>query len=477
MKKASIKVNFIYTICYEVLIIILPIITSPYVSRVLGAERIGIYSYTYSIANYFVMFSMLGLANYGNREISKCRDDKAQLSHKFCNLYAIHFCVTTLVLVGYCGYYFLSDETSRIFTLIQGLYIVASFFNIDWFFFGLEEFKITVTRNFVVKILTAVSIFLFVKTQDDLAIYILILAMGNLLGQVTVWGYLRKYVFFVKPDLKEMFSHIRPMLVLFVPTIAISIYKVMAKIMLGNMCDKVEVGFYENADKIIGIPLTAITAFGNVMKPRITYIRNKGMIEKAEEYMKASMKYIMMLAYALTFGLISVGDIFAPIFWGTEFRRCGELIMILAFTIPFISFANVIRTQYLLPESKDKMFNVTLICGAVANIIVNSILIPIWGAMGAACGTVIAEMVVCLMQSYFAQKVLPILKFFTSSIVFLAFGIVMCVALNLLKGFMGETLVSLIVLVGVGIVIYIGLCLGYIIVTKDKYIFELLKKK
>lgn len=475
MKNVSIKENFIYTICYEILVIILPILTSPYVSRVLGAESIGIYSYTFSISNYFVMFSMLGLVNYGNRVIAQNRDDRLKLSEKFWNLYTIHALVSVLVLVCYVAYYFMTENAERIYILVQGLYIVATFFNIDWFFFGIEEFKITVTRNFVVKIVTASCIFIFVKEREDLLLYILILALGNLGGNLSVWGYLKKYILVVKPSVKEMRVHIKPLFVLFIPTISISIYKVMDKIMLGYMCDKVQVGFYENSEKMISIPMTVITAFGNVMKPRITYMRNKGFREKAEEYTEASMKYIMMLAYALAFGIISIGDIFAPVFWGEEFKVCGELISLLAVCIPFLSFANVIRTQYLLPESKDSLYNITLIFGAISNLVANSLCIPIWGAKGAAYGTIIAEAVVCLMQVYFTREVFPAAKYFVGSGFFFVFGFLMYVVLSVIKCILGASVMALIILIVIGIFLYSGMCLFYMIVTKDKYFFDLLK--
>lgn len=477
MKHASIKVNYIYTMCYEVLAIILPIITSPYVSRVLGAEGIGIYSYTYSISSYFVMFSMLGLARYGNRVIAKCRDDKQKLSEQFSNLYAIHFLVSVLVLIAYVGYFFLSERTEHIYVFIQGLYIIASFFNIDWFFFGLEEFKITVVRNTLVKIMTACAVFAFVRCKEDLPIYILILALGNFGGHISVWRYLKRYIIWVKPNKKGMVEHIKPLFVLFIPTIAINIYRGMDKIMLGYFCDKIQVGYYENADKMISIPMTIITAFGNVMNPRITYIRNKGLYKKAEEYMAASMKYIMMIAYALMFGIISVGDIFAPLFWGEEFTICGQLISLLAICIPFLAFASVIRTQYLLPESKDKLYNSSLILGAISNVIFNSIFIPKYGTIGAVYGTIIAEVVVCLVQSYCAQKELPVKKYFCSSIVFLIFGTVMYTGLYILKGMLGTSLSDLLILIVAGVALYMGMCLIYVIVTKDRYILELLRNQ
>lgn len=237
------KKNFLYNIAYQLLILIIPLITTPYISRVLGTYGVGVYSYTYSIVYYFMLIGMLGINNYGNRTIAKSRDDKVAMSKNFFEIYFIQFSVSALMLICYGLYliFFAQKEYVQIF-LIQSLFIVSNMFNINWFFWGLEKFKLTVTRNTILKIASLICIFLFVKGSDDIAIYALILSGVSVLSEVILWYYLRKEVVFTK-DLKldNLKVHFKQCIILFIPVVAISLYKVMDKIMLGNFASVEEV--------------------------------------------------------------------------------------------------------------------------------------------------------------------------------------------------------------------------------------------
>ena len=188
--------------------------------------------------------------------------------------------------------------------------------------------------------------------------------MSNLINQLILWMPLKRYVRFEKPKWAEMQIHFKPLFILFVPAVAISLYKYMDKIMLGNISNNMELGFYENAEKIVNVPLTIIGAFGTVMLPKmanIMYHRNK---ELASRYILHSMRYVMCLAFALAFGLAAIARTFAPVFWGNEFIPSGTIIVGLSITVPFISFANVIRTQYLIPMERDREYLISVFAGA-----------------------------------------------------------------------------------------------------------------
>ena len=182
--KKSLKKNFIYNIVYQILTIVIPLITTPYIARVIGPTGSGIYSYTYSIVNYFVLFAMLGINNYGNRLIAKVRNKKAELCKEFTSLFSLHVLISLFVFVCYIVYTFFIASDYTIFFLIQSLYIVSAVLDINWLFFGLEEFRVTVTRNILIKLLLALCIFVFVRSSTDLAIYILLLALSNLISNI-----------------------------------------------------------------------------------------------------------------------------------------------------------------------------------------------------------------------------------------------------------------------------------------------------
>ena len=189
----SIKKNLTYNITYQVFQMIIPLITVPYVSRILGVEGVGIYSYTQSIASYFILFAMLGLNNYGNRTIAIVRDDKTKLSTTFWSIYAIQLIASILVFSVYVVFLINTQHMFQSIFLAQLVFVASAFLDINWFFFGLEEFRITVTRNVVIKIITTISIFIFVDTADDLITYVLLMAFGTFISQFILWFDLVKH--------------------------------------------------------------------------------------------------------------------------------------------------------------------------------------------------------------------------------------------------------------------------------------------
>ena len=257
--------NIILQTCYQVATIIIPFITAPYVTRVLGKGQLGIYTYTYSIVNFFMMLAMLGIENYGNRTIAKVRDNPEEVNVKFSEVFYCHLIPSLLALLVYVGFCFTLGGIYRIIGVIQTLYILADLCNINWFFAGMGLFKITVARNLSVKLLTVISIFLFVKTENDLLIYISIMAVGTFLGQSAVWTVRHKYARFVKVKLTNCLLHLKPMCILFVSVVALNIYRMIDKVMLGYDGQLEILGCYEYSDKILRMPISVIVAVGLVM--------------------------------------------------------------------------------------------------------------------------------------------------------------------------------------------------------------------
>ena len=246
----TVQKNFLYNVVYQILVILLPLITAPYISRTLGATAVGIYSYTNSVAYYFLMAAMLGISNHGNRSVAGTRDNQKKLNHIFSSIYSLQFLTFTVVIVGYVIYIFLFCKDNKVIATLQIFYVLSGLFDVSWLFFGLEKFKLTVTRNSLIKLGTVLCMFIFVHTPDDLWKYTLIMSVGTLFGQIYLWAYVNKYVKFEKVRVKDIFENVKPVLILFVPVLAYSIYKMMDKIMLGNMSTYAEVGYYQNAEKI-----------------------------------------------------------------------------------------------------------------------------------------------------------------------------------------------------------------------------------
>ena len=235
----------------------------------------------------------------------------------------------------------------------------------------------------------------------------------------------------------------------------------MNKIMIGSLSSKVQLGYYENAEKANNIPLTIISAFGTVMMPMMSNLAATGNKKRIK------MEFVMRLTFTLAFGIGGVADVFTPVFWGKNFTDCGWLITGLSVTIPFIAFANVIRTQYLIPEKRDKEYLTSVIIGAVVDLSLNSILIPILDAKGAVIGTIAAEVSVCLVQVFVVRNELPVINYFVKSLPFLGFGVVMFISLILIEGALGIHLYTLLLQIAVGGSLYLVLCAIYFSKTKN----------
>lgn len=476
MSESDVKKNFAYQMIYEVLALILPFITSPYIARVVGAEGLGTYSYSYSVAYYFVLFSLLGIKNYGNRAIAKSRDDQQKLSEAFSNIAAVHILVSVICIVAYISYVLMFAE-DRVYAAIQFLYVLSGLFDISWFYFGIEHFKLTVTRDAIIRVLNVICVFVFVHSVKDLWKYCLIAALGNLSSQLVLWIPLRKYVKIVRPRWRKMAIHLKPLLILFIPAVAVSLYKYMDKIMIGFMSSKEHLGYYENAEKVINIPMSIIDSFGTVMLPKMSNLAAGDNKNASLRYISLSMQFVMCLAIGLSFGLAGVGRIFAPIFWGSEFMLSGTLIMGLSCTIPFISFANVIRTQYLIPNALDKQYLSSVIAGAAINLITNALLITKFGSVGAMVGTIAAETVVCIWQAIVVRRKLPVTRFIRGFLPFVPTGIIMFVIVSLIGDEMGQGVVTLIVQVLAGASFYLCFSLICLVKMKNEVVINAISSK
>lgn len=462
----SVKKNFLYNLSYQLLLMILPFITTPYISRVIGAEGVGIQAYTISIANYFVLFAMLGINNHGNRSIAMVRGDKDEMSKSFWSIYLIQFIMATFMIILYCIYFFRIAKEYKLVFSIQVLYLIGALLDINWFFFGMEKFKLTVVRNTIVKLVSVLSIFIFVKKSSDIYIYSFILAAGSLISQIILWNYLFKYIKLTYISFNDIKKHFKPIIVLFLPVIAISIYKIMDKIMLGMFSDVVQVGFYENSEKIINIPLGIIAALGTVMLPKISNLISMGCEEESKKYIRNSMKFAMFTSIGSMFGLIGISDTFIPIFLGEEFNSCSKVVSLLAVTIIFIAWANVLRTQFLIPKKKDKVYIISTFLGAVVNVSINLLLIAQYGAIGATIGTIFAEGTVAIYQTLMIRKEIELSRYLKESIFFIIPGSIMCFVLIFIGEKMGSSILTGIVQIIVGGLIYVSISLVYFIFNK-----------
>ena len=285
--------NYLWNAGYQVFILIVPLVTIPYITRVLGPSGVGVNSYTNSIVQYFILFGSLGLNIYGNREIAYHKDDVKSRSSIFWELTIIKFLSISIAMAAYLLFIGFSDRY-RIFFLIQGIMLIGTATDISWFFQGMEDFKVTVTRSTLVRILSLVLTFVFVKTSADTWMYILILAVSQTLGYLTLWPYLRGRIVKVKLRDLHLKPHIKPAVQLLIPQVATQVYLQLNKTMLGSIDGVSAAGFYDNSDKIIKLVLAFITATGTVLLPHVANNFAKGNQKAVRSSLQPSMHLILV---------------------------------------------------------------------------------------------------------------------------------------------------------------------------------------
>lgn len=466
--KKSVKKNFIYNIIYQILILIIPLLCAPYLARTLGSDGIGTYSYAYSIVYYFMIFTLLGVENYGSRMIAKNSNDIKKKSRTFFEIYAFQCLCGSLLLIFYLLFcIFLNFQSKNVF-LVETFFIVSALFDINWFFFGIEKFKATITRNIVVKLLSLVLIFVFVKGPNDLIKYAFIMSFSTFLSQILLFPFLKGEIVFVRIHLSDLKKHIIPNLKLFIPVIAVSIFKMIDKVMIGSFSTMNEVGFYENAEKIIKVPISLISALGVVMMPRITNLLANNDSEKVRLYIDKSIKFINFLTFPMMFGIISISSLFIPFFYGSDFNKSSSVLIYLSLTIPILGWANVIRTQYLIPKEKDKTYIYSAIAGAVINVFINFLFIPKYGAIGACYGTVLSEIIVAFIQSFSVRKELPLIGYLKSAIIPFITSICMYLSIYFIYIDQFSVFINILLKVIIGALLYA--------LFNIKYIISLVKK-
>lgn len=445
--------NYIYNTGYQLLAIILPLITSPYVSRRLLPVGIGIYSYTYSIVQYFVLFAGLGTYLYGSREVAYVRNDRDRLSKLFWEIIIIEFITVIISLIIYFCFCILYKKFF-IYFLLQSFYIIAVFFDISWFFTGLEDFKKIVIRNSLVKVVTVILIFTFIKTPSDTGKYILILSLGTLIGNLTFWPYLKKVINWYALTKLAPFKLLPSLLALFIPQIAIQVYTQINKTLLGLLGNAEAAGFYNYSDSIIRMSLTLITSVSAVMLPHISNAFSRG--EKVDEMTIKSFDIVSFLAFGLAFGLAAISLKFGSFFYGKDFAPVGRAMLEESIVVIPISWASIIGNQFLVATKKMSCYTRSVLLGAAFNIIIGIPLIIIWKLDGAMIATVLSESIVTGYQLISVKAFLSLKKLFKNIPKYIISGFSMYIVVFIAVSAVKMNLISLFINILIGIIIYLG---------------------
>lgn len=470
MEKKSIASNYIYNLIYQIILAVIPLVTTPYLTRVLGAENLGIYSYTYSIATIFFLLSALGINTYGQREIAYVQDSPEKYSKVFWELVIVRCGATVISATALIALSLIVNEYTVCYQIFA-IYIIANAFDITWFYQGIENFKAITVRNIIIKIIYLGLVFLFVKDRSDLHTYILLFSAMTLATNLSFWIKTRKIL--TKPKNLEVKKHIKPVVVLFLPQIASLIYTVLDKTMLGIICPQIEqVSFYEQASYIVKTILMLVTTIGTVMVSKVSYAFQKQNMEEVKNYLNQVTNFVWLASSALMFGVAAAIENFVKWFYAEEYISVANIVYVMCPIIIFIGLNNIIGIQFLVPTKNQNKYIFAVVIGAVANFVMNLILIKPLGPIGATIASVMAELVIVVVELAFLKKIIPDYKIAKNAFKYLALGFVMFGVVKVSGNFYAGTVYSTAIQVVAGVITY-GVLL---IVTKDKFVMGFLTK-
>ncbi len=471
-KTANIKNNYLLNTANQLLSLIVPLITAPYLSRVLTSNGIGIQSYTNSIVTYFTLIAVMGSSSFGQRQIAYDRDNKKEMSEAFWNIMGFRLVTTGVTFLAYTIFAWNVKQYNAYFWILS-LQVVNVALDITWFFQGIEEFGKIVTRSVLVRLAHTFSIFLIIKKPEDLWLYILLTCGFNTLGCLVMWAYLPKYIY--KPSRVQPFANCKDIFLLFLPTIATQVYVVLDKSMIGWITDSTyQNGCYEQAERIARISLTVATSIATVVLPRIANLFKKKEMDHAKEILCSGYRFVLLLSIPITFGLAAVADNLVPVFWGSGYEMAIPLLRIFSLIIIPISLAHITGYSYLIPTGQQNVYTVSVSIAAVANLFMNIVLIPRIGAIGAAMGSVTAEVTGITVQLVycFMKKQLRINRVFYDCWHYVMSAIAMALLIRMETVMLPSNWIGLICKISSGMLIYFG----FLLLLKDDFFCDNLSK-
>ena len=440
--------NYLYNLSYQILTIILPIITVPYVTRIFTSEDLGNYGFYNSIVSYFSLFAMLGIGIYGTKQIAAARN----VSSTFWNIYAIQLTASILALFVYVITLVSIPKMSGMVPIILGIVLLTKMIDISWLFTGKEDFKKITLRNTMVKVAGVISIFTFIKSSEDLYLYIFLIVIFDFLGQFVMWIPAKKFIKRPSFDTKIIKKNLHPIVLLFLPQVAISLYVVLDRTLLGLLGSYSDVGIYEQGQKLTSILLTVVSSLGAVMLPRVANLLSERKEKEAQNMVRFSFILYNLIIFPMIFGLIAINEIFVKLFLGQNFQDVKYVLYIIVFNIMFIGWTNILGYQVLVVRNKNKEFMLSTTIPAIVSVAVNIAVIPFFGYIGASITSVVVEFLVFAIQWYYSRNIInknllfnkDLVKIVCSSLVMFS-AVMLSKKILKLDGFIG-----LLVYVGIG---------------------------
>lgn len=459
----SIGVNFIFNIINSVSSLLFPLIAFSYASRIIMADGIGEVQFFQSIINYIILLTSLGIPLYGIREIARVRDDRYDLSKTTIEIILLNFLLNVIgyIIVVIMCFTVLSIKDNLSLFLVLSSSIILTTIGCPWFYSGLEDFKYITIVGVVVKSSCLVFLFFFVRDKGDVLYYGVYTILGSIGNYIINFARLKKYIYVDVELIKDLnvFRHAKPAFAIFLFNVVTSIYINLDSVMLGFLKNSISVGYYTAATKVSHLLVTVITSFGAVLLPRSSNLVKQNRFDEFYSLSKKSYDLIMMVSFPLFVGVLVCAPNLIHLFCGNSFEPAIYTLRIISPIIIALGISNLIGIQLLYPLGKIKLVTISTCIGALVNISLNFILIPIYCQNGAAIATLFAEFSVTFTQIYLARNILPfkimdshVCKYVLSSLVVL----LLCYFTNMI--FVND-LASLLFTCIIGIFVYCSLML------------------
>lgn len=458
--RRGLKSNFIYNFISQILTLIIPLITTPYLARVLHETGNGQFSYASSIITYFTLFAMLGFDTYGQRQIAACQNDEEKKSRIFWEICILKTFCTVIAYAVLCSVLFTVGfgETYNRLILLLSIQVIAIPFDIQFFFRGDEDFRSIAIRTIIMRLIGLICIFVFVKDEGDTWVYALCFSVSMLASNLIMWPALIKRIHKCKWKELSLVKHIKPSLLIFLPIVATTIYSVFDKTMIGLLSENpdYENGCYEQAYKINSVALMLITIISPVMLSRNAHDFKNGDIDSVKRHLHFAANYVWMMGIPLIVGFAVLSDNLRSWYLGEGYTEVPLLLMIMSVRFIASGFGEIFGTQLFFAIGKEQYPLIGSIAASVVNLTLNFFLIPIYGAVGAALATAVCEVTVTVILAVFAYRlhIISFRKIIFSSWKYLLAAGIMFVPIFFMQRALGSAVWTFFVITLVGILTY-----------------------
>ncbi len=459
-KQHGLKANFIFNFIGQILTLIIPLITTPYVWNVLGRDGNGQFSYSMSIVTYFILFAAMGFDFYGQKQVAACRDDREKKSAIFWEIIILKLLFTIVSMAVLLGVLFGAGfgEKYDILILILSIQIVAVPFDIQFLFRGDEDFLSIAIRTIAMKVVGMVCIFVFVKNDSQVWLYALCLSLSTIASNLIMWPSAFFRIGRVSIKKLSLFRHLKPALLIFLPTLAVTVYSVFDKTMIGLLAKNpdAENGYYEKAYQLNSVALLLVTIISPVMMSRNAYDFSEGHYENVRDHLYSASRYVWMIGLPLIAGFAVLSHNLCAWFFRTEYDGIPILLMIMSVRFIVSGFSEILGNQLFIAIGKNQYPLIATSCAAVINLVLNYFLIPIYGAVGAAIATAACEVTGTVVDFIIAgkHKYISFWKVLASSWKYLISAGIMFVPIFFMQRAMGETVWTFLLIALTGIIVY-----------------------